>query len=221
MFDCLILIPSLNRPQRLELTAGYIHANTPQSHKILFCVSDLESKAILAEMGEAFIDDSDAPDQRYVTRMNRMVRHPLVAEAQTLFFGSDDVIHHPDWLGEAFKVMFDGPKVVVVNDLHNANGTQALMHVDYLPQAVFDSPGDAFHGGYHHNFADNEQHFTAWKRQTYGRALSSLVEHLHPLFRADNAIGWDPTYTDAMQGWAHDEQLFRERSALIEQALAY
>lgn len=212
-----ILIPSLNRPQRLRMTTEVIHANTAEPHRILFCVSDNESKSILDELGEWYLDDSDDTDRRYVTRMNKLVRH--LTDEETMFFGSDDVIHHPGWLTEALKEI-DAHAVVVVNDCHNSNGTQAVVRRDYLDKAVFDSPGDAFHGGYQHNFADNEQHFTAGKQGEYARAMESYVEHLHPLFRSHNAIPWDETYRGAMNGWDHDERLFRERAALIESHFA-
>ena len=212
-----ILIPSLNRPQRLRATVDLIHKNTSEPHRILFCVSDQESKNILHDLGEWFLDDSADEDRRYVTRMNKLVRH--IEDAETIFFGSDDVIHHPGWLTEALKVMDQGNAVVVVNDMHNSNGTQALMRADYLPKAVYDAPGDAFHSGYIHNFADNEQHFTAFMYATYARAMDSIVEHLHPIFGGHNAIPWDATYTNVQAGWAHDEALFHERAAMIDKAL--
>ncbi len=217
--ECAILIPSLNRPQRLLPTIEAIHANTSESHKIMFCVSDKESMDILDRAGEWFISDEDDPDRRYVTRMNKLVRH--LDSAETIFFGSDDVIHQPGWLTAALTVMKEtGAQLVVVNDLHNPSGTQALMDRRYLPHAVFDAAGDAFHSGYYHNFADNEQHFTAYKHGLYARAMDSIVEHLHPLFRSQNAIPWDETYkVGAMHGWDHDEALFKERAALIDAAI--
>jgi hypothetical protein len=214
---CAILIPSLNRPQRLQATIEAIHANTSEPHTIMFCVSDPESRDILDAAGEWYLDDSDVEDRRYVTRMNKLVRY--LDGAETIFYGSDDVIHHPGWLTNALKVMETGPDVVVVNDLHNARGTQALMRRSYLSNAVFDAPGDAFHDGYLHNFADNEQHFTAYMHRTYERAMDSVVEHLHPIFRASNSITWDETYTHAMEGWQHDEALFQSRGPLIERAI--
>ncbi len=216
---CAILIPSLNRPQRLLATIDLIHSNTPEPHRIAFCVSDRESMDILDRAGEWYLDDSDDPDQRYVTRMNKLVHY--IDGAETIFFGSDDVIHHPGWLTAALKVMEETKaQLVVVNDMHNASGTQALMDRRYLSQAVFDSPGDAFHAGYFHNFADNEQHFTAHKHGVYARAMDSYVEHLHPLFRSHNAIPWDETYrVGAMSNWEHDERLFRQRMKMIDAAI--
>jgi hypothetical protein len=213
---CAVLIPSLDRPHRLEETISHLHRNTAEAHRLLFCVSDEESKRALDWLGEWYLDDSDDDDHRYVTRMNKLVRH--IGDAETVFFGSDDVIHHPGWLTEALKVL-ERFSCVVVNDGHNPNGTQALVRADYLDRAVFDAPGDAFHHGYLHNFADNEQHFTAYKRNEYARAMESHVEHLHPLFQSHNAIPWDSTYTNAQRGWDHDAALFHERAQVIDQAL--
>lgn len=172
-------------------------------------VSDPESAAILTELGEWFIDDSDEADRRYVTRMNALVRH--IGDAGSVFFGSDDVTHHPGWLSAALRVMETGPSVVVVNDLRNPSGTQALVRATYLAQAVFDAPGDAFHRGYLHNFADTEMFATASKRGTLARALGSIVEHHHPVFGADGALPWDATYATAQSGWDHDAALYARR----------
>jgi glycosyltransferase involved in cell wall biosynthesis len=214
ILPCAILIPSLNRPQRLAETIKQIHTSTPEEHRILFCVSDDESKEILTQAGEAFIDDSHVEDRRYVTRMNKMIHE--IGGAKSVFFGSDDVIHHPGWLRAAMKVMAEGPEVVVVNDLRNRNGTQALVAANYLSRAVFDDPTAAFHPGYHHNFADTEQFLTAQYRGVFARALGSYVEHLHPIF-ANRNIGWDSTYQVAIDGLDHDRELFAFRSTLLAQ----
>lgn len=214
LLPCAILVPSLNRPQRLREVVANIHDNTPEPHRILFCVGEQKSKDILDELGEWYLDDTDDPDKRYVTRMNKLVGH--IGDAKTIFFGSDDVVHHTGWLSAAHRIMEQGPSVVVVNDLRNANGTQAVIRAEYLAYAVFDDPGKAFHPGYRHNFADNEMFITAHNRGAYARALNSFVEHLHPLFGQENALPWDSTYANAQAGWDHDEELFRQRAASIE-----
>lgn len=214
---CAVLVPSLNRPQRLRETVASIHAATPEAHYRLFCVSDAESKDILTELGEWFIDDAEADDQRYVTRMNKLTTH--IGDAKTIFFGSDDVRFRPGWLTQALRVLTLGPSVVVVNDLRNPNGTQAVIRSTYLKDAVFDAPGDAFHRGYLHNFADTEMFFTAFKRQVIARAMESVVEHLHPVFGGPDAIPWDSTYEGAVWGWDHDQKLFRARAAMIREAI--
>lgn len=211
---CAILVPSLNRPQNLRELVENIHANTPEEHFILFCVGDEKSKLILDDMGEWFLDDEREKDKRYVTRMNKLIEH--IDDAQTIFFGSDDVRHHKGWLTSAIRVMDrQNVSVVVVNDLHNANGTQALIRTSWLDRAVFDAPGLAFHPDYGHNFADNEMFLTAQVAGQFDRAPESIVEHLHPVFQSANALAWDRTYTDAMDRWSEDEERFRLRADAI------
>lgn len=214
---CAILLPSLGRPQYLRRVADNIHKATPEEHFILFCVSDKESQDILDELGEWYLDDSDSDDHRYVTRMNRLLEH--LGDARSLFFGSDDVIHHEGWLGQALKVLDEGFEMVVVNDLHNMAGTQAIIRRGYLQKAVFDAPGLAFHPGYHHNFADNEMFFTANVRGVFTHARDSIVEHLHPIFGGPASLPWDRTYVDAQLGWDHDVMLWCERRSLVEAAV--
>ena len=210
-----ILVPSLNRPHRLRDVVANIHENTPEEHFILFCVSDDESKTILDELDEWYLDDSDCEDRRYVTRMNKLIEH--LDDARTVFFGSDDVVHHQGWLTRALLVMSEGPSVVVVNDLHNMSGTQAVVRREYLERAVFDAPGLAFHPGYRHNFADNEMFFTASQQGEFGRARDAIVEHLHPYYGGSKRVAWDKTYENAQKGWDDDARLWEARSKLIEE----
>jgi hypothetical protein len=215
LLPCAILVPSLDRPQNLRALVANIHENTPEAHFILFCVSDQESKDILDDLEEWYIDDSDSEDRRYVTRMNRLVK--WLDDAKTVFFGSDDVIHHKNWLAEALKTMsVTSASCVVVNDGHNYAGTQALIRREYLQRAVIDAPGLAFHPGYLHNFADNEMFFSAQVQGELTKSQGSFVEHLHPLFQAENAAPWDETYLNAQKGWAHDEDLWKHRREMIE-----
>ena len=205
-----ILIPSLNRPQNIERTATSIHDNTPEEHFILWCVSDDESKAVLDGLGEWYLDDSDCEDRRYVTRMNKLLAY--LDDAKTVFFGSDDVIHHELWLGYALKTLDESNKsVAVVNDLHNVAGTQAVVRREYLQWAVYDAPGLAFHPDYEHNFADNEMFAWAARQDEVVRVQASVVEHLHPLFGAVNADPWDEVYPDCRASYWRDQARFRVR----------
>lgn len=214
LLPCAILIPSLNRAHRLRDLVANIHATTPEQHRLLFAVGDPDSLAILDELGEWYLDDTDDPDKRYVTRMNKLshIVAEQMPEMRTIFFGSDDVKHHPEWLKEALFWMDMGPSVIVVNDLRNKSGTQALIRVEYLQEAVFDSPGDAFHSGYGHNFADTEMFTVAVNHNKLGRAMDSFVEHLHPTWGARNSMAWDSTYeVGAMEKSGADQALFESR----------
>jgi hypothetical protein len=214
-----ILVPSLDRPQRLRGLVENVHCVTREPHRFLFEVSDDESKSILDEMGEQYIDDALSDDRRYVTRMNEMIQY-IDADVDTIFFGSDDVVHHPHWLTYSLEAMRQsGRSVAVMNDLHNSAGTQALIRREYLELAVFDEPGLAFHPGYQHNFADTEMFYTAGQRFQYVWVENAIVEHLHPVFGGVNALPWDPTYVNAKVGWDADAALWTSRKALIDRAL--
>lgn len=211
-----ILIPSLNRPQNLEPLLRSIQFATPEDHYVFLMVSDSESVKIARELGHPYLDDSDNPDKRYVTRNNEMVRH-LRPGTKQVFFGSDDIEFYPHWLDEALIVMNRGYDVVVGDDLRNQNGTMALMNVNYFSRAVFDRPGDVFHNGYIHNFADTEQFFTAKVQGTFARAMNSRVEHLNPVFYGARALPYDETYSLSRIGNDHDAALYAAREPLISE----
>jgi hypothetical protein len=214
---CVILLPSLGRPHRLDASATNIHHNTDLDHSILWCVGGIQSKAVLDGLGEVYIDDTDDPDKRYVTRMNKLIHHPVVRNARTVFFGSDDVVHHDGWLREALTQMEAQRKaVVVVNDMHNPNGTQAIVRTDYFPLLCFDDPTVAFHPGYDHNYADTEQFATAMRYGQHGRAMESVVEHLHPIFQTNTSRPWDDTYRNAFKHWQEDSVIFHERMQALD-----
>lgn len=205
-----ILVPSLNRPQNIKRTAESIHRKTPEEHFILWCVSDDESKAVLDELGEWYLDDSDSEDRRYVTRMNRLLEY--LDDAETVFFASDDVLFYDLWLGHALKALDEsGKSVAVVNDRRNVNGTQAVVRRGYLERAVFDHPGLAFWPDYEHNFADNEMFAWADKQGELIRVKHSVVEHLHPVFGSLNADPWDEVYRDCRASYWRDQARFKER----------
>lgn len=215
---CVILLPSLGRPHRLEEAAQNIHLNTDLDHSILWCVGGIASKEVLDEMGEVYVDDTEDPDKRYVTRMNKLIHHEVVQKARTVFFGSDDVLHHDGWLRYGLIQMQAMQKaVVVVNDLHNPNGTQAIVRTDYLPLLCFDDPMAAFHHGYDHNYADTEQFTTAQKYQQFTRSMDSIVEHLHPIFQTNTSRPWDDTYKNAFKHWQEDSVRFWERMKALDE----
>lgn len=220
-----ILIPSLGRPQYVQRVFGNIERNTPEPHLQVWCTQGWDYREKLMKLAPlpVLYDDTGMDDTRYVTRMNKMVRTfingpTVIPDVEYLFFGSDDVVFHPHWLSHAMKVMKEAPdaQVVVVDDMRNPAGTQALVDVRYLEAAVFDEPGNAFFSGYEHNFADTEMFRTAEKHGVIYRAMDSKVEHLHPLQnQGGGGRPWDKTYADAQGNWHHDAALFGERMEML------
>jgi len=216
-----ILIPSLGRAQYVKRVVANVDANTPEPHEQLWCYSGEEYETEACTSDVKRIRDDDDPDKRYVTRMNKLARWAVELSFDFIFFGSDDVIHHPFWLRYALKVFdeVENAQVVVVNDLRNPNGTQAVVRTSYLPLAVFDDPTAAFHDGYQHNFADTEMFLTAAERGVIYRSMDSHVEHLHPLHKGSNQRKWDQTYADAQSQWNIDAALFHERMVSMKEAI--
>lgn len=212
LLPCAILIPSLGRPHRLRDAAKNIRLNSDLDHDILWCVNGLRSKEVLDDLGERYIDDSDSDDLRYVTRMAKLMAWAVAESFKTVFFGSDDVVHHAAWLSTALDVMLRERKAcVVVNDMRNPNGTQAIVRTDYLPFLTFDNAKVPFHLGYRHNYADTEQQITADKYGQHTRAMESRVEHLHPIYQNNASRPWDDTYRDAQKHWNEDASRFNRR----------
>lgn len=214
MSSTAILVPSLGRSEYLRVVVENIHEATPEDHRIYFAVGDPSSRAILDERSEFVMWDGEDPDKRYVTRMNKLIHH---VKEDFVFFGSDDVVHEQGWLSKALLVVGKGYPVVVVNDLSNPNGTQALMATDALREACFDDPDAAFHHGYRHNFADTEMFNTARIQGKLARAMDSVVAHLHPhghtafFENPHQKRPSDATYTNAQANWAEDAALFEKR----------
>jgi hypothetical protein len=213
-----ILIPSLNRPAYIRDVANNIMDVTPEEHSVYWCVGDEASVSELNDVAENVLFDGEDPDKRYVTRMNKLIHQ---VEEDEIFFGSDDVVHHQDWLAAARAVMDKGYDVVVVNDLSNPNGTQALMRTSYLAHSCFDDPDAAFHHGYRHNFADTEQFNTARLQGKLARAMDSVVAHLHPhghtafFNNPHQKRAPDNTYANAQATWPADAALFEKRMRLL------
>jgi len=219
-----ILIPSLGRSQHVRRTYANIEANTPEPHIQMWCAGEPEYFTEFDQIEDpvSWLNDTDSDDKRYVTRMNKLAKAAVAMKCEYVFFGSDDVIHHPHWLSKALEIMEEAENcsVVVVNDLRNPNGTQAVVRTEYLPLAVFDDPEAAFHDGYQHNFADTEMFQTAAQRGVIYRANESHVEHLHPLHRGSNQREWDDTYAHAQSQWHVDSELYHERMVAMKEALS-
>jgi hypothetical protein len=205
-----IFIPSLNRPHFIRETIANIHATTKIPHKIYYMISDEKSKEILEELGETYFWDAGG-DTRYNTRMNYMFNH---TKEPLIFTGSDDVLFHDGWIFEAMRPMCEqGYQVVIVNDLFNPRGTEALITRNYINKysGCVDTPNVLFYPGYYHIYADTEQFETAKYRGVCIKTEDSIVEHLHYTARKRQA---DDTYRTHDNKKGFDRELFKSRRHL-------
>ena len=176
MTSIAILIPTLKRPYRLAPLVENIHKTTTIPHKIYFMTGDIESQQILDELNETcFVDHGDTWPNR-INALFHKTMEPYV------FLCSDYSWFHPGWDSIAMERMEDIDGIVVVNDLHNPNGTLALVSRNYIDtmSGCIDTPNVVIYPGYKHNYSDGELFCTARIRGKWAQCTDSIVEHLHP-----------------------------------------
>lgn len=200
-----IFVPSLNRPHKLERLVNSIRENTKVKHKIYFVISDDESANILDNLGVNFWRDDGGT---WIERNNFLYEQ---TDEPYIFLASDDLKFTPNWDIEALKVMEEVDGVVPVNDLHNPNGTSALVSRNYIQEMSCseDTENTLVYPGYNHNYADTELFNVAKKRKRFAYAARSCVEHLH---HAAGKAKFDDTYRKSDLALAEDTLLYKSRN---------
>jgi len=202
-----ILIPVLDRPHRIKPLLANIADATTEPHRVVFAASDQPTVDELERHGAAFLrDDGDT----WPNRINRLFH---ATEAPYVFLGADDVLFQRGWLAAALSTMRRVEGVVVVNDLHNANGTNALVSRRYIEEqsGCVDVPGVVIYPGYDHNYSDSECWEVARSRGKLMRADGAIVEHQHP---AAGKGEMDATYRKGHATMEADRALYRSRRHL-------
>ena len=213
MSDVAILIPVLDRPQRVRQLVENIRAATPQPHTIVF-LCDPADRATQDQIALAGGCRMLSPGGSYAHKINAGVAATTEA---LLFLAADDLRFHERWLDRALARMRGQIQVVGTNDLGNPrvrrgrHSTHSLVARGYALLGTIDEPGVLLHEGYTHNFVDTEFITTARARGVYAHAGDSIVEHLHPHWGKAKDDG---TYRLGQASWTHDQQLFRDRSVL-------
>lgn len=207
-----ILVPVLGRPHRVRPLVENIQAVTPEPHTIYFCASDQptidELKRVMGTHVWAVFDEGDT----WPKRINRLFTS---TEEPYIFTAADDLLFHEHWLSEAMRAMkgMREEGVVVVEDMHNPNGTMALIARTYIMKygGSADVKGQVMHPGYTHNWSDTELFSVAQSRRLLVRCRTSVVEHLH---HEAGKMPWDDTYAKGMEHELEDRMLFRRRRRL-------
>lgn len=205
--DCLIVIPVLRRPHRVEPLLDSIEQTTPEPHRVIFGCTDGD----IAEIDAVNAAKADHFEVRWETRGDYARKVNIAYRDSTeplLFLAADDLLFHPHWLTRAADRLTDGIGVVGTNDLGNPrvlagkHSTHSLVTRVYADRfGLIDEPGKVLYEGYHHEYVDDELVGTAKKRGAWAFAHDSIVEHLHP--------HWDKGPTDAL----YDAQGARMRAS--------
>lgn len=147
-----------------------------------------------------------------------------VTDEPFLFTGAIDLCFRQGWWEQAMRKMnyvYDPPiGVVGTNDLTNRrtmtgnHSTHSLVRRSYIDECgTIDEPGKVLHEGYWHEFVDDEFVRTAQYRRRYVHAVSSVVEHLHPM---GNKCATDDIYDMHPTRMEQGRNLFMERQHLWE-----
>lgn len=184
MADCVILVPMLGRPHRVDPLLESIHATGDFRVLFLCTPNDPAIKAV----DRAGAEHLEVPWKRrgdYARKINTGYRHTT---EPLLFTGADDLKFHPGWFEAATAKLTPGIGVVGTNDLTNkrtkwgVHSTHSLVTRTYVDECgLIDRPGCVLFEGYPHEFVDDELVGTAKHRGAWAHAPQSKVEHLHPM----------------------------------------
>ena len=209
-----VVIPSRERPERLEPLAQAFRDTTPE-HRMVFVVDpdDLPSQEAARCAGSLWVTNKRLTYPKKVNRGIEATTEPFI------LVGADDIRPHEGWFEAASALLDEEVGMVATNDLGNEYvmdgelATHPLIARWYFEMGTADGPG-LYHEGYWHNGADLEASETARARGAFAYAADSVVEHLHPNYGKAEI---DATY---MQGGFHeakrryDEALIAKRRKL-------
>jgi glycosyltransferase involved in cell wall biosynthesis len=204
-----VVIPSLNRPERLKKTIVSLLSTSPEVEIIAVLSSDdLESHAVVKSFEVVrIIDQDDAHSAVEAWNMGA-----AAANGDCLVLGADDLRFCDGWLDAATESLaqINNYGLVAFNDLSPMAGELATHYMVTRNYAVNEWGGVLAIPTYKQQWLDNEATTRAVRDQCFVYAEDAVVEHLHPIWKkADN----DTTYNRAIEGnwYAHGETIFKAR----------
>lgn len=219
--DISIVIPVLNRPENAERVTGSIFATTEVEVEVVFVCSphDWDERAACEATGEEVIVVAWEPGPGdFAKKQNLAYRH---TSAPYVLLGADDLEFEPGW-DNAVLALADRTHAGVIGTQDDANplvkrgkhSTHPVVSREYIDRVggtFADGPGVVYHEGYEHQWVDTELCKAAMDRGEWAFAQQAVVRHLHPIYNRSTAM--DDTYTKALGGAVHDQQLYKNRLA--------
>ena len=210
-----VVLPSKNRPRRIEGFVENIRETTPETFSFYAAVTDPESKAILDHMGE--LVELTPPIWSSLQRAQHLWAQ---TREDVVFIATDDFKFHPGWATAGLAMMAAVDGIVVSNDLFDGYpvGAGPFVSRRYATEegCVFDLPGEPllFHPDYWHGYADIEMYLTAIDRGRFGWCEESIVEHLRHNSGRPGALPYDDTYRETEELYEHDAAVYTARQAV-------
>ncbi len=215
-----ILIPTINRAERLKAVADNIHKNTKVSHTIYFIIEpdDTTSLKAIEKLNEWAVFNKG---EQYVGAINtgyQFTKEPFI------FCGSDDLDFHGGWDTELLNVMKD-PKIGMTGPMDSWEISKSGVHCSHLfirrtylqkYSGVEDEKNVVYSSKYLHLMCDIETEQTAMKRGAFEQCKTAFVEHNHWFM---HTAPKDATYELCDKCREHDLVVFNERRKNFEQYL--
>ena len=205
-----ILIPSLNRPQRLPALIANLHATTKFPHKLHFAISDVESARILQLAGENYVMDcGEPPESTFGNRCNRLY---LLGNMPFVYTVGDDDEHLDGWDTYMLAKFVPGIELVISKCNHMTMMTRNYIETQ---SGCVDIP-NVIYGPYAHNYTELELCCTAKMRGVAAWCNVPTVIHHRHVGNGDCCVGdfeHDDTYKRGDDTFAEDERLFQQREA--------
>lgn len=218
----LIIVPVLQRPDRVVSLIASIEAATPAPHRTLFvCTEDdwPQREAVAAAGASMLIAPGSRKPGDYASKINLAYRS---SDEPHLFLAADDLVFHPGWYEKASALLTDAIQVVGTNDLGNqrvmngGHSTHTLVTRQYCDErGTIDGPGAVLCEQYNHWYVDDEFIQTAQARGAFAPCLESVVEHLHPAWKKGEE---DAVYRLGQSKSAKDRRIYRQRQPRIASA---
>lgn len=215
-----VLVPALNRPERVKPLMQSFTAASDQSSGLLYITSpdDAATREACRAAGVSYVTTPfPLEGGDYARKINLGID---ITTAPWVFQASDDIQFSEGWDDElaSFIVHHPAARVIGTNDLGNplvkqgAHSTHSLISREYVEEfGTADEPGKALHEGYWHCWVDNELIETAKARRVYAADRRCKVEHLHHIWHKGTN---DDTYRRGQRRYHEDHLLFLSRRPL-------
>ena len=219
MAEVAVVVPVLRRPANAAPFMASLHASGADATAYAVAqADDAETAAAWRDAGAVVLDSGEQVS--FAAKCN--LAYARTAEPW-LFLTGDDVRFHRGWLECAQVVAGRVYDVIGTNDLGNPrvtsgqHATHLLIRRSYVDRlgGGWDGPGVLCHEGYRHWFVDDELVTAARQRGAWAMALSSRVEHMHPLFGKGDE---DEVYHLGATHAAADQRRFLSRLSACDPA---
>lgn len=206
MSDLAVIVPTVNRADKLEPLVANIHEATATPHRVYLVMEtwDQDSIEVAAGLDTVDVIGEFGSNATAVNGGYRASAEPFVALL------NDDVVCHPGWDTAALGYMSDTTHIVGINQGDGRCTSFSMIRRAFIQEhsGVFDRPDTLYHP-YISQFPDTEFAEYAKQRGVWADAPDALVEHMHWVFGKGDPD--DVNYVKARETFTGDEAAYHER----------